>query len=104
PAWHRATPAVREVARQAAEHCASRGVDIAKLALQYSIANPAMTTCVTGSANPERVKQWAALAAQPMDEQMLAEMPAIPKPIHNWHHIEGRPENNDVPVNPLPVR
>jgi aryl-alcohol dehydrogenase-like predicted oxidoreductase len=103
PPWHRATPAVREVARKAAEHCASKGVDIAKLALQFSIRNPAMTTCVTGSANPERIKQWAAWAAEPIDEQLLAETLAILQPIHNWFHIEGRPENNDEPVNPLPT-
>jgi aryl-alcohol dehydrogenase-like predicted oxidoreductase len=103
PAWHRATPAVREVARKAAEHCATRGVDIAKLALQFSIRNPAMTTCVTGSANPGRIRQWAAWAAEPLDEQLLAETLKILQPIRNWFHIEGRPENNDDPVNPLPT-
>src|SRR3954468_8596989 len=30
PRWHKATEEVREVARRAAEHCASRGVDIAQ--------------------------------------------------------------------------
>src|SRR5437764_4970572 len=44
PAWHRATPEVRAVCRKAAEHCASRRVDIAQLAIQFSIANPEMTT------------------------------------------------------------
>src|SRR4051794_29672164 len=39
PPWHKATPMVRETARKAAEHCASKGVDIAQLALQYSLAN-----------------------------------------------------------------
>jgi len=103
PPWHRATPAVREVARKAAEHCQARGVDIAKLALQFSIRNPAMTTCITGSANPNRVRQWAAWAAEPIDEQLLAETLEILRPIHDWFHIEGRPENNDEPVNPLPT-
>jgi L-galactose dehydrogenase len=103
PVWHRATPPVRETARRAAEHCASRGVDIAKLALQFSIANEAITTCVAGTANPERVKQWAAWAEEPIDQQLLAETLEILRPIHNWFHIEGRPENNDEPVNPLPI-
>src|SRR5436305_12899453 len=40
PKWHKATPQVREVARQAAEHCQRRGSDIAKLALQFSIRHP----------------------------------------------------------------
>lgn len=98
PAWHKATPQVREVAAAAAKHCEERGTDIAKLALQYSLANPEFTTCVTGSANPQRVAQWAAWAEEPMDEQLVAEVKEILKPIHNWFYIEGRPENNDEPV------
>ncbi|MEX1224497.1 MAG: aldo/keto reductase, partial [Pirellulales bacterium] len=56
------------------------------------------TTCVTGSANPQRVAQWVAWAAEPMDEQLVAEVKEILKPIHNWFYIEGRPENNDEPI------
>lgn len=98
PKWHKATPTIRKVAKQAADHCASRGVDIAQLALQFSIAHPDFTTCVTGSANPDRVAQWVDWASQPMDEQLLADVQEILKPIHNWFYIEGRPENNDEPV------
>jgi len=95
PTWHKATPQVRATAKQAAEHCSARGVDIAQLALQYSIAHPEMTTCITGSANPKRVAQWADWAQQPLDEQLVNEVQEILKPIHNWFYIEGRPENND---------
>ena len=95
PKWHKATPEVREIARKAAEHCTARGSDIAKLALQYSIIHPDMSTCVVGSANPENVKKWAQWAAEPIDEALLDEVLGILKPIHNWHYIEGRPENND---------
>ncbi len=97
PAWHKATPQVREVAKAAADHCTSRGSDLAKLALQFSIANPRFTTCVTGSANPQRVQQWVDWANETMDETLLAEVLEILKPIHNWFYIEGRPENNDEP-------
>src|SRR3954471_10199084 len=58
PPWHKATPQVRAVCRKAAEHCGSKGVDIAQLALQFSIRHPEMTTCITGSADPGRVRQW----------------------------------------------
>lgn len=97
PKWHKATPQVRQIAKQAADHCAARGSDIAKLALQFSIAHPALATCVTGSADPERVRQWAAWAAEPIDLALLAEVQQILAPIHNWFYIEGRPENNDEP-------
>ena len=95
PVWHKATPQVREVAARAAKHCEQAGSDIAKLALQYSLANPSFTTCVTGSANPKRIAQWADWTSEPMDEQLVAQVQEILKPIHNWFYTEGRPENND---------
>lgn len=95
PPWHRATPEVRKTVRQAAEACQQRGVDIAQLALQFSLANRDMTTCIAGSASPQRISQWAAWASQPMDQELLHEVQEILKPVHNWHHIEGCPENND---------
>jgi aryl-alcohol dehydrogenase-like predicted oxidoreductase len=98
PRWHKATPEVRAVCRRAAEHCAARGVDIAQLALQFSLAQPDMATCIVGSANPENVRKWAAWADTPIDQQLLKEVLDILRPIHNWFYIEGRPENNDEPV------
>lgn len=98
PSWHKATPRVRAIAGQAAAYCASRGVDIAQLALQFSLSNSDFTTCVTGSANPDRISQWVDWASDPIDETLLAEVLEILQPIHNWFYIEGRPENNDEPV------
>jgi aryl-alcohol dehydrogenase-like predicted oxidoreductase len=98
PSWHKATPEVRAVCRRAADHCRARGVDIAQVALQFSIAHPDMATCITGSANPERVRAWARWAEQPLDQQLLQEVLDILRPIHDWFYIEGRPENNDEPV------
>lgn len=95
PAWHKSTEEVRAICRRAAEHAASRGVDIAQLALQYSIAHPEMTTCIVGSANPENVRKWVQWSEQPIDQQLLAEVLDILRPIHNWYYPEGRPENGD---------
>ena len=95
PKWHKAPPHVREIAARAARHCADKGADIATLALQYSIANQDMTTCITGSASPQRIAQWAQWAAQPIDQSLLDEVLQILKPIHNWFYVEGRAENND---------
>ena len=95
PPWHKATPLVRETAKKAADHCQANGVDIAQLALQFSVANSDMTTCVTGSANPKRIAQWAEWLQQPIDEQLLSDVQKILEPIHNWTYVEGRPANND---------
>jgi L-galactose dehydrogenase len=95
PRWHKATPDVRAACRRAAEHCQRHSVDIAQLALQFSVANPRIATCITGSADPRRIEQWVQWVEQPLDQQLLSDVLEFLKPIHNWHHIEGRPENND---------
>lgn len=96
PDWHKATDEVRTICEQAAAHCRSASTDIAKLAVQFSVANEDMATCITGSANPQRVKGWCDWVNEPIDETLLAEVQQILAPIHNWFYIEGRPENNDA--------
>jgi len=95
PAWLKEPPEVRDAARRAAEHCAGRGVDIAQLALQFSLSNPDITTTIAGSANPENVRRWAEWAASPPDPQLLHEVLDIFAPVKNVGHKEGLPENND---------
>jgi len=95
PVWHKATPEVRELAKKAAAHCTAAGVDIAQLALQFSCANPKFATTITGSANPGRVAQWCEWLEQPLDEQLVAEVQEILKPVHNWFYVECLPENSD---------
>ena len=95
PAWHRAAPDVRAAARRAAEHCRAAGSDLAKLALQFSAAHPGFATCIAGSASPERVRQWARWIEEPIDQQLLADVQDILRPVHNRVYLEGRPENND---------
>jgi aryl-alcohol dehydrogenase-like predicted oxidoreductase len=95
PEWHKATDSVREICKQAAQHCTAAGVDIAKLALQFSIANEHMTTCITGSANPGRVAQWCEWLQEPLDHQLVKEVQEILAPVHNWFYVECLPENSD---------
>jgi len=94
PQWLKEPENVKAAARKAAEHCAKRGQDIAKLALQFSIANPDITTTVAGSANPANIQKWAQWAAEPLDHQLLAEVLEIFKPVKNIGHMEGLRENN----------
>jgi L-galactose dehydrogenase len=94
PAWLKEPEAVKAAARQAAAHCASKGVDIAKLALQFSLANPDIATTVSGSANPANIRKWARWATEPLEVELLAEVQAIFAPVKNVGHVEGLPENN----------
>ena len=94
PAWLKEPEEVKAAARRAAALCAQRGSDIAKLALQFSCANPDIATTVAGSANPENIRNWAKWIAEPMDEQLLREVEEIFRPVKNLGHKEGLAENN----------
>ncbi len=94
PQWLKESENVKAAARAAAAHCAKRSVDIAKLALQFSLANPDITTTIAGSANPENIKSWAKWIAEPIDQQLLAEVLEIFKPVKNIGHLEGLAKNN----------
>jgi aryl-alcohol dehydrogenase-like predicted oxidoreductase len=94
PAWLKEPEDVKAAARRAAAYCESRGVDIAKLALQFSCFNPNIATTVAGSANPLNIRNWAKWLAEPIDEELLREVLEIFKPVKNIGHMEGLPENN----------
>jgi aryl-alcohol dehydrogenase-like predicted oxidoreductase len=94
PRWLKEPESVKAAARRAAAHCAARGVDIAKLALQFSCANPDITTTLAGSANPDNIRQWAQWITEPIDDELLREVQALFAPVKNVGHVEGLPENN----------
>lgn len=94
PKWLKEPEDVKAAARRAAEHCAARGVDIAKLALQFCLDNEDITTTVSGSANPANIRNWIRWASEPLDRQLLAEVQSIFAPVKNIGHKEGLPENN----------
>ncbi|MEZ6136426.1 MAG: aldo/keto reductase [Pirellulaceae bacterium] len=94
PPWFRDPPSVQAAAKQAAEHCSSRGEDIAKLALQFCLLNEDITTTVAGSANPENIRKWVQWAGEPIQADLLQEVLAILEPVKDIGHTEGLPENN----------
>ncbi len=94
PVWLKEPEEVKAAARQAADLCRARGSSIAKLALQFSLANPAIATTVAGSANPANILAWAQWAAEPLDEELLRDVQAIFEPVKNIGHLEGLRENN----------
>lgn len=94
PPWHKEPQAVKDACRRAAEHCAKQGVDIAQLAVQFSIAHPDITTTVAGSANPNNIRNWAKWADMPLDQQLLADVLKILEPVKNIGHAEGLTKNN----------
>jgi aryl-alcohol dehydrogenase-like predicted oxidoreductase len=94
PAWLKEPEEVKAAARQAAALCAAEGVDIAQLAIQFSCANPDITTTVAGSANPHNIRKWAEWLDKPVPQDLMNAVLEIFAPVHNIGHVEGLPENN----------
>ena len=94
PVWLKEPEEVKAAARAAAKLCADQGIDIAQLALQYSCANPDITSTVAGSANPNNIAKWAKWLEQPIDQALLDQVLALFAPVKNLGHNEGLAENN----------
>ena len=94
PDWHSATEDIKQVCSRAAAHCRKKGADIAKLALQFTLANPDIPTTLVGTANPDNVRQNVAWLEEPLDESLLREVREILGPVLDKPWVVGRPENN----------
>lgn len=95
PEWHKEPAEVKATCKKAAEYCQSKGVDIAKLALQFSLFhNTDISTTISGSANPENIKNWARWAQEPIDHDLMNEVLTMLEPVKNMGHQEGLPQNN----------
>jgi L-galactose dehydrogenase len=94
PDWHLASVDLKAACKQAADYCASKGQDIAKLAVQYSTSNERIPTTLVSTANPDNIRNNAKWTDEPMDEELLWEVLAILAPIHNHSWVSGRPEYN----------
>jgi aryl-alcohol dehydrogenase-like predicted oxidoreductase len=62
--------------------------------VQYALSNPDIHTTLVGTASPDNLKKNVAWIEQPIDQELLAEVLKILKPIHNQTWPSGRPENN----------
>ena len=94
PDWHPAPALVKETCAKAAAHCRARGASIEKLAVQFAVAQPEIATTLVGSASPDNMRRNVQWIGEPIDPQLLGDVLAILKPIHNLTWPSGRPENN----------
>lgn len=77
PDWHPAPDSLVEACRNAAEYCKLQNYPIEKLAIQYSVSNPRISTTLFSSANPENVLRNIQIIEEPLDEQLVKEVQKI---------------------------
>jgi L-galactose dehydrogenase len=95
PAWHPADNTIIDGCRKAVEYCTSQGVDLVKLAVQYSCSHPDIATTLVSTARPQNIRDNIAFVQEPLDESLLVEVLHLLKPIHNFNFTRGRAENRD---------
>jgi len=96
PSWHPAPAPIVAGCRRAAAYCREQGVDIVKLAVQFSISHPGLATTVIGSASAENIRRNVSYAEAPLDFEHIARVLEILRPIRNHNFTRGRPENQDA--------
>jgi aryl-alcohol dehydrogenase-like predicted oxidoreductase len=92
--WHPAPDNVKKICVEAAEFCRQQGTDISKLAMQFTLGDKRIATTLVGMSDAALVKKNAGWIAEPIDQQLLAKVQEILRPIHNETWIVGKLENN----------
>jgi L-galactose dehydrogenase len=93
--WHPAPQEVRDAGKNAAEFCRSHGVDIADVAMRFSLNHPYVSSTLVGMANTRQVEASMDLLRNSTDPELLRQVEAILSPVFNHVWPSGRAENQD---------
>jgi len=94
PPWHPAAPEIKARCAEAAAYCRARGMDIAQVAVQFSVSHPDIATTLISTADPANIESNARWVEAPPDAALLAEVQALLAPIRDQTWPSGRAENN----------
>ena len=95
PAWHPASKTIIEGCRKAVQYCQTKGINIVKLAIQFSCSNPEVATTLFSTARAQNILDNINYVEQPIDQSQFAEVLEILRPIHNFNFTRGRVEHRD---------
>ena len=79
--WHPATPAERQLARDAADFCRGQGVPLSKLALQFASQHPAIPTTLFSSSRAASVRRNVQWHEEALDPDLLAAVRGMLAPL-----------------------
>jgi L-galactose dehydrogenase len=93
PDWHPAPKRVLEAARQAIQHCRSKGANISELAMQFALAYEYVSTTLVGMSKVSHVARNIEMLNASFDRELLEAVLNIIKPVANICWEEGIPVN-----------
>lgn len=77
PDWHPAPKELVEACKRAADFCNKKRYPIEKLAIQYAVSNPRVTTTLFSSANPDNVLRNIQYVEEPINTDLVNEVQKI---------------------------
>lgn len=77
PDWHPAPKPLVKACAEAAKFCQDKGYPIEKLAIQYSVGNPRITSTLFSSANPMNVERNIEWTREAPDAELVNDVKAI---------------------------
>lgn len=94
PEWHPAPSELKSACAAAAAHCKTKGKNISKLALQYSLKNKDIASVLVGMNSVQQVRENIAATVeveegQSIDQELLEEVEAIIRPVKNLTWASG---------------
>ena len=82
PDWHPASEAIISYSRKAVQYCEKKKYPIEQLAIKYSVSNPKIATTLVSTTSPLNIRENIRWAEALQNEQLLADVLEILKPIH----------------------
>jgi L-galactose dehydrogenase len=95
PDWHPASSELKAICKKVAAYCAAKGIDIAKLAVQFSTGNERIPTTLVSTANPDNIVNNALWTDEPIDGELLREVCKLFESLNNETWVSGRSEYNE---------
>lgn len=92
PVWHPSTNDIKHYCQKAAQYCSEQGVDIAKLALQFTLSNEQIPTTLVSTTKSEHIRNNVLSLEEPINLEVVSKVREILEPIHNMTWESGRPE------------
>ncbi len=83
-AYEPAAAAVRDAVRAMDDACARHDVPLAAAALQFSVREPRVGSTVVGVSKPSRIDETAAMMAQPVPDELWAELDSLAVSPEHW--------------------
>jgi L-galactose dehydrogenase len=93
--WHPASPEVREAGRKAAQFCSNHGLDIADVAMRFSLDHPHVNSTLIGLGTTQQVEACLNVLENFTDVELLRQLQEMIAPAFNYAWPSGRPENQD---------